>query len=104
MGIWRKLFGGKREPPPATDEDTDEDTGFDTDAMLEELESEGPQARAGDVDINSSPKQVCRYVFVRLAAGTPAGPLRADLVQRGFSGKVADAYITLIQGTLFKGR
>lgn len=102
MGIFRKLFGGggrREEPAAAGDDDAD----FDPEEMIEELKAEGPESRAGDVDINSSPKQVCRYVFARLMAGTPAAGLRTELVERGFSSKVADAYITLIQSTLFGG-
>ena len=53
---------------------------------------------------DTSPQDVFRYTFVRLMAGTTTATLRADLVQRGFSGKVADAYITLVQSTLFPGR
>jgi hypothetical protein len=100
MGFFSKLFGGSRAkpaPPAAEEED------FDADALIEELKAEGAQARAGDVDVQSSPKQVCRYVFVQLMAGTPTARLREDLTGRGFPVKVADAYITLIESTLFGG-
>ena len=104
MGLWKRWFGGaappgRKQPPPAAAAET-----LDTDDLIEELRAEGPSARAGDVDVDASPKQVCRYVFTRLVAGTPAATLRQDLEQRGFTAKVADAYITLIQQTLFKGR
>ena len=106
MGIWKRLFGGGKEPrrkamPNAGGAPQDGEA-FDAEALVDELRAEGAGARAGEVDVKSSPKQVCRYVFVRLMAGTPAAQLRADLVRRGFAGKVADAYITLIQQVMFR--
>ena len=100
MGFWKRLFGsgGKSAKAPSADE------ALDTEALIEELKAEGAGARAGHVSVKSSPRDVFRYTFVRLMAGTTAATLRSDLVQRGFSDKVADAYITLVQSTLFPGR
>ena len=100
MGIWKRLFGsgGKPAMTPLEDE------ALDPEALIEELKAEGASAKAGEVSVKSSPRDVFRYTFVRLMAGTTTATLRADLVQRGFSGKVADAYITLVQSTLFPGR
>ena len=107
MGLLKGLFGGKdrQKGKPARG-----GAGWEADAdplaeLVGELEREGTGGPAvADVTVDSSPKQVCRYVFQRLAAGTPSAPLRADLVGRGLSGKVADAYIQLIRTTMFKGR
>jgi hypothetical protein len=100
MGIWKRIFGGDDKPArtPRAEEP------LDAGALIEELKAEGPGAKAGDVTVKSSPRDVIRYTFVRLAAGTPAATLRADFIKRGFSGRVADAYITLVQSTLFPGR
>ena len=100
MGIWQKLFGSGGKPAKAPRADA----ALDTDALMVELKAEGTGAKAGDVSVKSSPRDVFRYTFVRLMAGTTAATLRAELVQRGFSGKVADAYITLVRSTLFPGR
>lgn len=108
MGRFGKLFGGgrrdDRRPPAAPPAAAGGD--FDPEALVRELRAEGglERAKVGEVSVQSSPKEVCRYIFARLMRGTPAAQLRADLAQRGFTGKVADAYITLIQATLFKGR
>jgi len=74
------------------------------DQLVGQLRREGGGPRVLEVTVDSSPRQVCRYVFQRLMAGTPAAALRADLLERGFPGKVADGYIELIQRTLFKGK
>ena len=100
MGIWKRLFGSAGKPAMTPREDE----ALDTEALIEELKAEGASAKAGEVSVKSSPRDVFRYTFVRLMAGTTTETLRADLVQRGFSGKVADAYITLVQSTLFPGR
>ena len=100
MGIWKRLFGSGGKPAMTPREDE----ALDTEALIEELKAEGASAKAGEVSVKSSPRDVFRYTFVRLMTGTTTATLRADLVQRGFSGKVADAYITLVQSTLFPGR
>jgi hypothetical protein len=99
VGLWKALFGGKTPKKAASAQEP-----LDTEALARELRAEGSQAKAGDVTVTSSPRAVFRYVFVRQMAGTPAAALRAELQERGFSGKVADAYITLVKQTMFPGR
>ncbi|MFH1567071.1 MAG: hypothetical protein ABIL09_03660 [Gemmatimonadota bacterium] len=108
MGILKELFGGKpakgRAGAPPPPQPAGGGAGA-MDQLIGELQREGRSGpRVAEVTVDSSPKQVCRYVFQRLMAGTPAAGLRAELVSRGFAGKVADGYIQLIQSTLFKGR
>jgi hypothetical protein len=99
MGIFKKLFG--KQSKPAKIPDVAEP--LDAVAVIEEIRAEGKGARAGDVSVESSPREVFRYTFVRLMARTPTAKLRAEFIERGFTGKVADGYITLVQSALFPG-
>jgi len=83
MGIWKRLFGSGGKPAMTPHEDEV----LDTETLIEELKAEGASAKAGEVSVKSSPRDVFRYAFVRLMAGATTLTLRADLVQRGFSGK-----------------
>lgn len=97
MGIWQSLFGKKRRPaggPPSGDEDAAE--------LLSGLEDSG--APVEDVTVESSPREVCRYIFQQLTVRTPPAALRADLQKRGLSAKVADMYVELVRATMFKSR
>lgn len=99
MGLWKALFGGGNKPTAKKRAAQD----FDPESLVQELRAEGRGAKADDVTVESSPRDVFRYTFVRLMAGAPPAALREDFKKRGFSLKVADSYITLVQATMFPG-
>lgn len=101
MGLLKALFGGKDEGQKRG-QGTEADPLAELVAEIRQEGSDGPPV--ADIGADASPKQVCRYVFQRLVAGDPASRLRADLVGRGLSAKVADAYIEVIQKTMLGGR
>ena len=98
MGIFRKLFGKK--PAAASAAAADDDVGD----IVASLQREGAGGEVGDIAVDSSPKEVCRYIFQRMMAGATPDSLMADLQGRGFKAKIADMYIQLIRATMFKGR
>ena len=101
MGILRRLFGGGSpaggSPKPRTAAPADD--------LLEGIDDEGAVAvEVGDLSVESSPKQVCRYIFQQMIGGRSPAQLQTELQARGFTAKVADTYIQLIRVTMFKGR
>ena len=69
--------------------------------MLSGLDDGAP---VEDVSVESSPREVCRYIFRKLAEGVRPAALRSDLQKRGISAKVADMYVELVRTTMFKSR
>ena len=93
MGILRKLFGKTPAEAPAAD------------ALLDGIDDENQETVAvSDLSVESSPKQVCRYIFQQMVAGRSPAQLLTELKERGFKAKTADTYIQLIRVTMFKGR
>ena len=95
MGILRRLFGKSSD-----------DTQLFTDAfLLEGLDEEGgEQVAIAGLDVSSSPKKVCRYIFQQMKAGRSASQLQEELQGRGFEPKFADMCIQFIRASMFKGR
>ena len=81
---------------------TDAPAGGDADAveLLSGLDDDS--VPVGDITVKSSPKETCRYIFRQLMAGTSRPALRADLLKRRFSAKVADMYVELVYATMIK--
>ena len=94
MGILQRLFGKAPTKPSSADDD-----------LLDGIDDAGQAAVAvTDLSIESSPKQVCHYIFQQMMEGRSPAQLQTELQERGFKAKVADTYIQLIRATMFKGR
>ena len=94
MGILQRLFGKAPAKPPSADVD-----------LLDGIDDESQEAIAvTELSVESSPKQVCRYIFQQMVEGRSPAQLQTELQERGFKAKIADTYIQLIRVTMFKGR
>tara|TARA_B100000686_G_scaffold348834_1_gene440842 strand:- start:521 stop:805 length:285 start_codon:yes stop_codon:yes gene_type:complete len=94
MGIFGRLFGKAPAKSAAADDD-----------LLDGVDDEDAGTVAvTDLSVESSPKQVCRYIFQQMMAGRSPAQLQTELQQRGFKAKTADTYIQLIRVTMFRGR
>ena len=70
MGILRELFGKTPAEAPAAD------------ALLDGIDDENQETVAvSDLSVESSAKQVCRYIFQQMVAGRSPAQLQTDLAR-----------------------
>jgi hypothetical protein len=93
MGILQRLFGKAPAKPASAADD-----------LLDGIDDGQEAVAVTDLSVESSPKQVCRYIFQQMVEGRSPAQLQTELQERGFKAKIADTYIQLIRVTMFKGR